>query len=154
MRDIKLAIIHCTYTPTGRETTVEDIDLWHRERGFRRDDTYRSAFNPTLGHIGYHYIIGLDGVHTGRQVAEVGAHCSGRNSISIGICMVGSGVYTQAQWDSLKELTANLLRSYPGMKIVGHRDCPTGVAQGKTCPNFEVANWIDNGYEPDSANVA
>lgn len=146
MRDIRYIIVHCSDTPTGRETTVEDIDRWHKERGFKRDNTYRSAFNPTLESIGYHYVICLDGeIYTGRQVAEVGAHCSGRNSMSIGICLVGKGMYTVVQWDALKELIDNLLRSYPGAKVIGHRDCPTAVAQGKTCPDFDVANWVAGG---------
>ena len=147
MRDIKYIITHCTDTPTGRETTVEDIDSWHIDRGFKRDDTYRLPFNPHLKAIGYHFVIYIDGsVHTGRQVGEVGAHVQGMNSNSIGISLVGSGTYTQAQWDALKELITNLKITYPTAKIMGHCDCPTGIAQGKKCPMFDVASWWKNGY--------
>lgn len=147
MREIKQIVIHCTDTPTGRATTVEDIDSWHVQRGFKRDDTYRLPFNPQLKAIGYHFVIYLDGsVHTGRQVAEVGAHVQGMNSTSIGVSMVGSGTYNQDQWTALKELMANLKRTYPAAKVMGHCDCPTGIAQGKKCPNFDVAAWQKNGY--------
>ena len=47
MRTINQIIIHCTATKAGRKTTVEEIDRWHRARGFRC--------------IGYHYVIYLDG---------------------------------------------------------------------------------------------
>lgn len=76
MRKINKIIIHCSATPEGREITVEDITLWHKKRGFKT--------------IGYHYIIYLDGsIHIGRPEEEIGAHCVGQNSNSIGICYIG-----------------------------------------------------------------
>lgn len=147
MREITSLIVHCTDTPTGRLTTVEDIDSWHIDRGFKRSDTYRLPFNPQLKAIGYHFVIYVDGsVHTGRQVCEIGAHVSGMNSNSIGISLVGSGTYNQDQLDALKELVSNLKRTYPKAKVIGHRDCPSGIAQGKDCPKFDVASWWKNGY--------
>ena len=66
MRDISKAIVHCTATPEGRPTTVEDIRSWHKARGW--------------SDIGYHYVIYLDGsVHEGRPVERMGAHCKGQN---------------------------------------------------------------------------
>lgn len=128
-------------------TTVEDIDSWHVDRGFKRSDTYRLPFNPQLKACGYHFVIYVDGsVHTGRQVCEVGAHVAGMNSNSIGISLVGSGTYNKEQWAALKELVDNLKRTYPKAKVLGHCDCPTGIAQGKTCPNFSVATWLKDGY--------
>ena len=47
MRKIDKVIIHCSATPEGKDYTVEDIDRWHRERGFDC--------------IGYHYVIYRDG---------------------------------------------------------------------------------------------
>lgn len=155
MRDVKYIILHCTDTPTGRPTTVEDIDSWHKTRGWMRQDSYRSGFNPTLTSIGYHFVIYVDGsVHTGRQVAEVGAHVSGMNSNSIGISMAGNGKYSPAQWDALKELASNLKQSYPSAKILGHYECPTGQAQGKLCPNFNVQLWVAQEMSPDAINIA
>lgn len=154
MRQINKIIIHCTDTPTGRKTTVEDIDSWHKERGFKRDDTYRSAFNSNLSSIGYHFVIYTDGtVHTGRQVAEVGAHASGMNSDSIGISLAGCGVFNQLQWDALKGLVSELLLTYPNSKVMGHYEVPSAVVQGKKCPSFNVAVWQAQGMTPDEANV-
>ena len=155
MRDINLIIIHCAATPTGKSFTVEDIDSWHVKRGFKREQSARDGFNPDLAAIGYHFVVYIDGsVHTGRSVDEVGAHCSGRNSRSIGVCMVGQGVYTRAQWDALEELIQKLMLTYPSAKITGHCDCPTGIDQGKTCPDFSVKLWVENGFKPESKNVA
>ncbi|MBO5749348.1 MAG: N-acetylmuramoyl-L-alanine amidase, partial [Bacteroidaceae bacterium] len=75
MRRIDKIIVHCTATPEGREVSVKEIDRWHRERGFKC--------------IGYHYVIGLDGkVSEGRPIEEIGAHCTGQNSHSVGVCYV------------------------------------------------------------------
>ena len=76
MREIDTIILHCTATPAGREITIEEVDRWHRERGFRC--------------VGYHFLVLLDGsVQTGRQLSEVGAHCRNHNLRSVGIAYVG-----------------------------------------------------------------
>ena len=76
MRKINKAIVHCTATPEGRHTTVEDVRRWHLDRGW--------------SDIGYHYLIYLDGtVHEGRPIEIQGAHTKGQNKNSIGIAYVG-----------------------------------------------------------------
>lgn len=53
MRKITEIIIHCSATKEGMDFTVEDIDRWHRQRGFDS--------------IGYHFVIYRDGsLHAGR----------------------------------------------------------------------------------------
>ena len=75
-RVINEIIVHCTATPEGREVSVDEITKWHKQRGFTT--------------IGYHYVVYLDGsVHEGRSVDVSGAHCTGHNSHSIGVCYVG-----------------------------------------------------------------
>ena len=154
MRTVDTIIIHCSDTPTGRNDQIEDCDKWHVDKGFKRDEIHRINFNPNLKAVGYHFWINIDGsVHTGRQAEEIGAHCSGLNSASIGICMVGNGVYTTAQWDALAELIRLLQTTYADTRIKGHCDTPTGAAQGKTCPSFDVHHWIANRFTPDAKNV-
>ena len=76
MRTINKIIIHCTATPEGRSHDVADITRWHLKRGFNT--------------IGYHFLIHLDGtIETGRSIKKPGAHTSGQNQRSIGICYVG-----------------------------------------------------------------
>lgn len=131
MRKINKIIVHCSATPEGREVTVEDITRWHRERGFST--------------IGYHYIIYLDGsVHLGRSLLEQGAHCTGQNKFSIGICYIGGlakdgktpkDTRTVAQKVSLIKLTNSLLRKYELKpdKVYGHNQFAN-----KACPSFDI----------------
>ena len=115
MRKIDEIILHCTATPEGREVTVAEIDSWHRQRGFDG--------------IGYHYIVHLDGtVEAGRPLAEVGAHCKGHNSRSIGIAYVGGcdragnpkDTRTDAQRKSLRLIVSHFLDYYPGATVHGN----------------------------------
>lgn len=81
--------------------------------------------------------------------SQVGAHCQGDNATSLGICCVGAGdalpvceeYMTLTMWDSLLRLVGQLRAAYrvPIARVVGHRERPSGRAQGKTCPGFEVA---------------
>jgi N-acetylmuramoyl-L-alanine amidase len=76
MRKINKIILHCSATPEGRHHDVADIRRWHLKRGFND--------------IGYHFLIHIDGtVEEGRPLNKQGAHCSGQNRGSIGICYVG-----------------------------------------------------------------
>ncbi len=138
-RKINEIIIHCAATPNGKPFTVTDIDRWHQERGFHRTN---KSFNPDLKAIGYHFVIYVDGsVHTGRQEDEIGAHCAGHNSGSIGICLIGTNVFTMEQWVSLNDLLMKLKGKYPRASFRGHRDVPD---VHKECPGFDVATWLQS----------
>lgn len=73
MRTISEIIIHCSATVEGKDFFVKDIDRWHKQRGFKM--------------VGYHFVIRLDGtIEQGRPLEMIGAHCTGHNAHSIGIC--------------------------------------------------------------------
>lgn len=149
MRTITHIVIHCADTPAGRHVLPADVDAWHRTRGFQRTAEWRKRYNPDLHAIGYHYLIDIDGqIYTGRHPDEVGAHVQGHNSNSIGICLAGQGSYTDAQWQSLRLLVQSGLK--PAPVICGHRDFP-GVT--KTCPGFNVSEWINGGMEPLKGHI-
>ena len=108
-------IIHCSATRAGQDFTATDIDRWHRQRGFRS--------------IGYHFVIRLDGtIEPGRDVALDGAHCTGWNHRSIGICYNGgldrngrpADTRTEAQREALVRLDEDfrLFRVDADRKIV------------------------------------
>lgn len=143
-RTINEIIVHCSATPEGRKTTVEEIDTWHKQKGWSG--------------CGYHYLIYVDGsIHLGRDVNKAGAHCSGHNTYSIGICYIGGvegtlnekgqivpkknkkGLYidkdtrNEKQKASLIYLLKELRKLYPSAKIYGHHD----FDKGKSCPCFE-----------------
>lgn len=132
MRTIDRLIIHCSATPEGRNYTVSDIDHWHRQRGFDG--------------IGYHYVIYRDGsVHAGRPVERAGAHCTGYNATSIGICYIGGcdrtgnpkDTRTDAQKAALRQLVATLHSRWPQATIHGHNEFAA-----KACPSFDVQEWL------------
>lgn len=131
MRTINEIIVHCAATPEGKAFTVADIDRWHRQRGFRC--------------IGYHHVVYLDGsIHIGRPESQQGAHCSGHNAHSIGVCYIGGvaadgktpkDTRTQAQRTALRTLLTSLRKRYPAATIRGHRDFAA-----KACPSFDASS--------------
>lgn len=128
-RRITEIIVHCTATPEGKDFTIKDITAWHKQRGFST--------------IGYHYVVYRDGsVHTGRDVNVAGAHCTGHNAHSIGVCYVGGlakdgktpkDTRTNVQKASLEILLRKLRTLYPTAKIYGHNTFST-----KACPCFDA----------------
>lgn len=153
MRTIENIIVHCADTPNGKSFTVQDIDSWHIQRGWHRYPNWIEQFNSNLKAIGYHFVIYVDGsVHTGRNIEEIGAHCQGANTTSIGICMIGKDKFTQEQWDALAELVGNLKNTYHNASVHGHYEFASAVEQGKTCPNFDVPSWATD-FTPDDDHV-
>lgn len=133
MREITEIILHCAATPEGRDFTVADIDRWHRQRKFDG--------------IGYHYVIYRDGsVHPGRPVECQGAHCTGHNARSIGVCYIGGRAFdgktpkdtrTPAQRKALERLVRELMGKYPRATVHGHNEFAA-----KACPSFDVQKWL------------
>lgn len=149
-RGIDTLIIHCAATPNGRPHSIEEIDLWHRERGFARKLVHVAVHRPDLANVGYHYVIPLDGTtEEGRSLAEVGAHAAGHNLRSIGVCLIGTDQFTPVQWGALRSLAHALRIHIPHLRIIGHRD----VNPGKTCPGFDVADWLAGGMQPMDGHV-
>lgn len=129
MRAIKKIIVHCADTPEGRDDRAADIKRWHTEERGWND-------------IGYHYVVDLDGtIEPGRPIEKAGAHCTGHNADSIGVCYIGGcdkkmqpkDTRTDAQKASLLLLLKYLVAKYPGVTIYGHRDFAN-----KSCPSFDA----------------
>jgi len=161
-RQIDTIVIHCSDSPNGRNDHAADIDLWHRQRGWHRQDFFRikKGFNSGLTSIGYHFVININGqIETGRHPDEIGAHVAGHNSKSIGICMIGTDRFTPEQWSALDKLVQDLryeisISANPvkadHVIIVGHYQFPDAH---KTCPNFDVPAWLKTGRIPIPRNV-
>lgn len=148
MRKIDTIFIHCAATQPDWMADAsaydkrEEIDKWHRARGFNG--------------FGYHYLIDRNGeTIPGRAEETVGAHVKGHNANSIGICLVGghgsnendqfADHFTAHQDAALRELLDDLLARYPDAKVRGHNE-----VAAKACPGFRVAQWI-NGRKPVDA---
>lgn len=128
-RNIKELIVHCSATPEGKDYSVDTIRQWHLQRGF--------------SDIGYHYVIYRDGsIHIGRDESIIGAHCTGHNTDSIGVCYIGGcatdgktpeDTRTTEQKQSLVKLLKELKTKYPQASIHSHRDFAD-----KACPSFDA----------------
>lgn len=134
-RDIKELIVHCSATPEGKDYSVDTIRQWHLQRGF--------------SDIGYHYVIYRDGsIHIGRDESIIGAHCTGHNTNSIGICYIGGcasdgktpkDTRTEAQKAALVKLLKELKVKYPRAKIYPHYKFAA-----KACPSFNAEEEYKN----------
>lgn len=152
-RSIKSIIIHCAATPNGKWFQAGDIDAWHKARGFKRTEAFRTRQNGNLVAIGYHFVILTNGaIATGRHWDEIGAHAQGYNSKSLGVCLIGTDKFSLRQWQSLKgninslrEQIMHLQGDAEPPRVFGHRDLP-GVA--KDCPGFSVQDWLANDMQP------
>ena len=129
MRIITLIIIHCSAVGPGRQSSVSDIDRWHRQKGWKG--------------CGYHYVVRRDGtIETGRPLEEVGAHCQYHNRHSIGICYESgldaaghaADTRTDAQKESMRGLLEQLHAEFPNAMIVGHNM----FNPMKACPCFNA----------------
>lgn len=148
MKPVKLLVVHCSATPAARDIGVAQLRAMHRARGFND--------------VGYHYVVRRDGrIEKGRPDNVIGAHVSGHNDGSLGICLVG-GVkpdgktaeanFAPEQYAALEKLLRDLRGRYPAARICGHRDLsPDLNGDGKItsnewlkeCPTFDVAAWVN-----------
>lgn len=135
MRKITLIIIHCSAVKPNQTSSAEQIDRWHRQRGFKYG-------------IGYHYVIRRDGtIECGRPEDMIGAHCAGHNAHSIGVCYEGgldangkpADTRTTQQKATMRALVESLHESYPHALITGHN-----VFAAKACPCFDAAKEYED----------
>lgn len=130
-REIDEIIIHCTATPEGKWYDRNDVNAWHKQRGWSM--------------IGYHYLVLLDGtIQVGRPIGMIGSHVKDHNEKTIGIAYVGGldsdgkkpkDTRTQDQVDAIFWLCESLVKKYKIKKpIKGHNEYDTG----KACPSFSV----------------
>lgn len=141
-KTVEFIVIHCSATRPSQDIGRDEIDTWHKGRGWLM--------------IGYHIVIRRNGtIETGRPLDmdhvlepnEVGAHVAGFNSRSVGLCMVGgvsedAGVpednFTKEQWAALDAQIMLWREQFPYAKIVGHRE----LNPHKECPCFDVEEWL------------
>jgi N-acetyl-anhydromuramyl-L-alanine amidase AmpD len=127
-RDIKLVrhfIIHCSDSDRPEDDNIKAIREWHLERGFLD--------------VGYHFFIPKNGViEQGRNLWQVGAHCAGYNTYSIGICLSGKKDFVERQFSACATLIKKIHSLYPTTNFRPIRP-HNYFNDTKTCPNFDVA---------------
>ena len=150
VRKITGIVVHCSDNLPTSSITAADIDRQHRREGWKG--------------IGYHFVILPDGtIETGRQLEVPGAHVSGYNDHTIGICYIGgrnpqptgkadkyADTRTPEQKESLLWLIRAIKRHIKGgasFTVKGHRDYSPdqnrdGIIQKyeriKECPCFDA----------------
>lgn len=141
-RNINLIVVHCSATPVNRDYTPDQLLRDHMARGFNS--------------WGYHFYIRKSGQRVALRPLELaGAHVTGFNRDSIGICYEGgldaNGKATDTRTDLQKLALIAILRElvvhYPDAEICGHRDLsPDADGDGviepsewiKMCPCFDA----------------
>ncbi len=127
----------------GERNRTEEIIIHHRAGNGDTQSVHREHLANGWSGIGYHFYIRKDGsVYRGRPLNAMGAHCVGRNSISIGICFEGNyqseRTMPEAQLESGKELISYLKGIFPYAKIKRHSDCIATMCPGRYFPFEEI----------------
>lgn len=133
LMEINALVIH--HSASSRVVEAAEIRQWHLDKGW--DD------------VGYHWLIEEDGtIVQGRPMNVMGAHARGRNSDTVGLCIIGDNTNTNQTWTACQLHSAATLMDairllIPGIEIVGHRDI---MDPGHTvCPGVDVATtWPFN----------
>lgn len=114
--------------------SAQDIHRWHKEYGWAG--------------AGYHFLVRKDGkVYRLRPEWAVGAHASGSNSDSLGICFEGAyntEYMGQAQINAGRELVAYLKGKYGISLVQRHKDVGSTDCPGAHFPFAEIANGTVN----------
>ncbi len=113
----------------AEKCSVYDIHSWHKSNGWAG--------------IGYHFLVRKDGgIYRGRPLGKMGAHVSGMNNRSIGICAEGDftresmgGTQKTAVCALLKYLKDNF---YPAAAIVGHGEIGSSDCPGRNYPLEDI----------------
>lgn len=136
MREIDEIILHCSATPHTQDIGAAEIRRWH---------TMPEPNGRGWSHIGYHYVIRRSGqVEACLPLEMPGIHCSGHNARSVGICLVGGGLYGEdpyfadEQFESLAGVIRELRQRWPLASIHGHNE----YAQ-KACPVYSVPGFLE-----------
>ena len=159
MREIKEIHIHCSATREGQAITADEIRKWHKARGW--------------SDIGYHYIIGFQGIEFGRPLYRIPASARGHNKYAAAVWYIGGvdangkpkDTRTPRQKELLVKIIKQLKAKYPKAIIIGHRDLSPDrdgdlkVEKSewlKSCPCFPAEKWAfelglqPKGYKPRS----
>lgn len=114
----------------AKSCTAEQIHQWHLNNGWSG--------------AGYHFLVRKDGnIYRLRPENKVGAHASGSNSDSLGVCFEGdfmSETMGEVQRKAGAELVSYLKFKYGISKVQRHKDVCSTDCPGVNFPFAEIAN--------------
>ncbi len=133
-RPIHAVFIHCSASDSESANSIKVIRGWHVDDKGWPD-------------VGYHYFIRKNGlIETGRDLELIPAAQVGFNEGSIAICLHGlmKSHFTEAQFDALREIAAEIEEAYgPGnIRYRGHNE-----VSDKDCPVFDIGAELSLGTE-------
>jgi len=122
-------VVH--HSASHPNTTPDEIEKWHIERGFSG--------------IGYHKIITADGIiHNARPENQVPASVKNHNKGTLAVCLTGSfnrDIPTQFQLISLELLIAEWKTKHLSAKVVAHRELAPTI-----CCGDNLFKWLKTKY--------
>lgn len=114
----------------AKSCTAEQIHQWHLNNGWSG--------------AGYHFLVRKDGnIYRLRPENKVGAHASGSNSDSLGVCFEGDYMMetmSETQRKAGAELVSYLKSKYGISKVQRHKDVCATDCPGTNFPFNEIAN--------------
>jgi hypothetical protein len=144
---IQHIIVHCSDSEFGTAALIRE---WHLARGFKDIGYHKVVLNGVIAKG--HWDGAYDGmIEDGRPIGEddeltgpeIGAHCLGYNQTSIGICFIGVDQFSLQQRITARGLLYDLMNKYdiPLENVLGHCETVSGMKEGKTCPNMDMAEF-------------
>lgn len=116
------------YKADGRATLLEVQRLHRQDRGW--------------ADVGYHYMLDVDGaIYAGRNPDVRGVHTQGRNTGSLGVCLLGDFRFRApppAQWDALVALGRWLIAELELTHLAGHSQ----FNEATVCPGPRVMEQL------------
>ena len=140
-----MTIIEQTYKWNGslkKRASTKYIVLHHRAGNGDVESIHKTHLNNGWTGIGYHFYVRKDGsVYRGRPIEMVGAHCTGSNNISVGVCFEGnyeSETMPTAQKKAGQKLISHLRGLYPIAEVKRHRELNSTACPGKNFPFEDI----------------
>ena len=132
-------------TLVKREST-EYIILHHRAGNGDVQSIHNGHLSNGWSGIGYHFYVRKDGtIYRGRPIEMVGAHCTGQNICSIGVCFEGNfelETMSDAQIKAGQELVSYIKSLYPYAEVKRHKDFGGTVCPGKNFPFEKIKKGV------------
>ena len=143
MRNIEIAVVHCSATKINVNFSYKDLKHLHVGINNWSD-------------IGYHYYYPRDGCeYVCRPIEHAGAHVKGYNDCSVGLCYEGGldtngkpcDTRTDGQKQAMNKRISLLRKTYGKIPVVGHRDLSpdqnkNGIIEAKErlkeCPCYDA----------------
>ncbi len=145
-----MKIINGSFKWSGTLTERNDtkyIILHHRAGDGDAESIHRTHLGNGWTGIGYHFYVRKSGeVFKGRPIGSVGAHTTGKNAVSIGVCFEGNfekeTEMSSRQLQSGRELIEYLRTLYPEAKVHKHRDFQQTACPGKSFPFDKICEGV------------